>query len=263
MRTHDESVGRLSPQRRLTVDYMRMAGRRSDVHGLVELDVTEARRRIQAIEDETGEQLSFTAFLVHCLAAAVADHPHVQAYRDWRGRVHRFDDVDVNVLVERPVDGERVGVPHVVRAANRRSIRSVHDEIRGVQTTSDRSRGNRGSSLAQRLPGVVRRQLWRLPQLFPRRWTQLAGTVAVTSVGMFGEGNGWAVSPTNYTLQLTVGGIGTKPRVVDGEVSTREYLSLTVTFDHDVVDGAPAARFVQRLREYVEAAHGLDAAADV
>jgi hypothetical protein len=132
-----------------------------------------------------------------------------------------------------------------------------------VQTTPDGHRSSRGSSLAQRLPGVVRRQLWRLPQLFPRRWTQLAGTVAVTSVGMFGEGNGWAVSPTNYTLQLTVGGIGTKPRVVDGELESREFLSLTVTFDHDVVDGAPAARFVQRLREYVEAAHGLDAAADV
>jgi pyruvate/2-oxoglutarate dehydrogenase complex dihydrolipoamide acyltransferase (E2) component len=260
MRTHDESVERLSPQRRLTVDYMRMAGRRSDVHGLVEVDVTEARRRIQAIEDETGEQLSFTAFLVHCLAAAVDDHPHVQAYRDWRGRLHRFDAVDVNVLVERPVGGERVGVPHVVRAANRRSVRSIHDEIRRVQTTPDTHGRSRGSSLVQRLPGVVRRQLWRLPQLFPRRWTELAGTVAVTSVGMFGEGNGWAVSPTNYTLQLTVGGIGTKPRLVDGELESREFLSLTVTFDHDVVDGAPAARFVQRLSERVEAARGLDAA---
>ncbi|WP_255197393.1 2-oxo acid dehydrogenase subunit E2 [Halorarius litoreus] len=258
MSTRSPIPERLSPQRQLTVDYMRMAGRRSNVHGLVEVDVTEARRRIQAIEDETGEQLSFTAFLVAALGAAVDEHPHVQAYRDCRGRVHQFDDVDVNVLVERPVDGERVGVPHVVRAANRRSVRSIHDEIRRVQTTPDTTPPSRWRSLASRLPGVVRRQLWRLPQLFPRQWTQLAGTVAVTSVGMFGTGNGWAISPTNYTLQLTVGGIGTKPHIVDGELTTREYLSLTVTFDHDVVDGAPAARFVQRLTEHVEAARGLD-----
>lgn len=78
----------------------------------------------------------------------------------------------------------------------------------------------------------------RLPQLLPPLWKQLAGTVAVTSVGMFGTGGGWAVSPTNYTLQLTVGGIGMKPSIIDGELSSREYLSLTVTFDHDVVDGA-------------------------
>jgi pyruvate/2-oxoglutarate dehydrogenase complex dihydrolipoamide acyltransferase (E2) component len=75
---------------------------------------------------------------------------------------------------------------------------------------------------------------------------------------MFGTGSGWALSPTNYTLQLTVGGIGERPRLVDGELESREFLSLTVTFDHDVVDGAPAARFVQRLTERLEAGYGLD-----
>lgn len=106
-------------------------------------------------------------------------------------------------------------------------------------------------------------QIWRLPQLFPRRWKDLAGTVAVTSAGMFGTGGGWAVSPTNYTLQLTVGGIATKPDVIDGEISSWEYLNLTVTFDHDVVDGAPAARFVQRLKECIEEAHGLETETEI
>jgi pyruvate/2-oxoglutarate dehydrogenase complex dihydrolipoamide acyltransferase (E2) component len=86
----------------------------------------------------------------------------------------------------------------------------------------------------------------------------MAGTVTVTSVGMFGEGGGWAISPTNYTVQMTVGGISEKPRLVDGEVTTRELLNLTVTFDHDVVDGAAATRFVQRLSELIEEAHGIE-----
>jgi pyruvate/2-oxoglutarate dehydrogenase complex dihydrolipoamide acyltransferase (E2) component len=239
---------------------MRMAGRRSNVHGLVEVDVTDAREQIRTIEEETGTDLSFTAFVVSCLAAAVEEQPEVHRYRDWRGRTHEFEDVDVNVLVEREVDGERIGVPHVVRAANRRTIRSVHDEIRRAQAATA-TRPDAGlAGLARRLPGLVRRQIWRLPQWFPSRWKRLAGTVAVTSVGMFGTGNGWAISPTNYTLQLTVGGIGTKPRLIDGELRSREYLSLTVTFDHDVVDGAPATRFVQRLGAHLEAGTGLDAA---
>ncbi|WP_202932734.1 2-oxo acid dehydrogenase subunit E2 [Halorussus salinus] len=168
----------------------------------------------------------------------------------------------MNVLVERELDGGRIGVPHVVRAANRRSVRSIHDEIRRVQ--ADAASGPEGglAALARRLPGFVRRQLWRLPQWFPSRWKDLAGTVAVSSVGMFASGNGWAVSPTNYTLQLNVGGIGTKPGLVDGELRSREFLSLTVTFDHDVVDGAPAARFVRPLGERLEAGTGLDAAFD-
>ncbi|MFC6733963.1 2-oxo acid dehydrogenase subunit E2 [Haladaptatus sp. DYSN1] len=257
MHKRDGQVEPVSPRRELTADYMRMARRRSNVHGLVELDVTEARCRIQAVEEETGDALSFTAFLVCCLAKAIDDHPHVNAYVDWRGRLHTFDDVDVNVLVETTVDGDRRGTPHVVRAANRRSLQSIHDEIRTTQHAPVATRQSRGESLALRLPSVVKRQLWRLPQLFPRAWKTMAGTVAVTSVGMFGTGGGWAVSPTNYTVQLTVGGIATKPGYVEGEVSPREYLSLTVTFDHDVVDGAPAARFVQRLGELIEDAHGL------
>jgi hypothetical protein len=60
---------------------------------------------------------------------------------------------------------------------------------------------------------------------------------------------------------LTVCGIATRPMfVADGTVQPREYLSLTVSVNHDVVDGAPAARFVQRLKELLESGCGLAAA---
>ncbi len=42
----------------------------------------------------------------------------------------------------------------------------------------------------------------------------------------------------------------------DGGIERREYLSLTVSVDHDVVDGAPAARFIQRLNELIECGYG-------
>ncbi|WP_425499578.1 2-oxo acid dehydrogenase subunit E2 [Halogeometricum luteum] len=261
-----------SPRRRATVDAMRMAGRRNDVHGLVTFDVTEARRRIREREAETGERLSFTAFVAYCLARAVAADPRVQAYRDWRGRLVVFDDADVMVVVEREVDGERVGLPHVVRAANRRSLRSIHDEIRTAQRAPEPTHRNRWLNLAARLPGPVRRLFYRLPRRAPGYWKRAAGTVAVSSVGMFGTGGGWAVTPTNYALQLTVGGVSRRAVVVEdgdggdgggtregeGRVETREFLHVTATFDHDVVDGAPAARFLERLRELVESARGLD-----
>ncbi|WP_277554081.1 2-oxo acid dehydrogenase subunit E2 [Halobaculum limi] len=262
MNNRDSGIERVSPQQRLTGDYMRMARKRSNVHGLVEVDVTDTREQIRTIEDETGVDLSFTAFIIYCLAITVDEQPHIHRYHDWRGRIHEFDDVDINVLVERDIDGERIGVPHIIRAANRRTVRSIHYEIRRVQEETSARTGTGVARLVHRLPGIVRRQLWRLPQLFPSLWKRLAGTVAVTSVGMFGTGNGWAISPTNYTLQLTVGGIGTKPRLIDGELRSREFLSLTITFDHDVVDGAPATRFVQCLNDHLEAGTGLDAAFD-
>ena len=57
---------------------------------------------------------------------------------------------------------------------------------------------------------------------------------------------------------ITVGGIATKPRYLNGQLEPRELLELTISFDHDIVDGAPAARFARRLAELVEAAEGLD-----
>lgn len=190
-----------------------------------------------------------------CLAAAIEEHPGVQAYKDWRGRRVVFEDVDVMVMVETTVNGDRIGV---VREANRRPVESIHEEIRTAQTDSETGRQPWWATLAMRLPGVLRRLFWRQPQLVPRRWKAVAGTVPVTSVGMFGSRGGWAISPTNYTLQLTVGGIATKPGIVDGRVEPRELLDVTVTFDHDVVDGAPADRLVDRFAELVEGAYGLE-----
>jgi len=49
----------------------------------------------------------------------------------------------------------------------------------------------------------------------------------------------------------------TKPAVVAGRVEPREMLDLTLPFDHDVVDGAPTARFTKRLVERIEQGYGL------
>ena len=161
------------------------------------------------------------------------------------------------VVVESSIDGERHGIPHVVRVANRRSLDSIHEEIRAVQATPATAEDSRWASLGMRLPGQIRRLFFRLPRWFPGQWKRVAGTTGVTAVGMFGSGGGWGVTPTNYALQLTVGGIAEKPAIVDDEVVPREFFSVTVTVDHDVVDGAPATRFTERLRELVEGGYGL------
>ena len=83
------------------------------------------------------------------------------------------------------------------------------------------------------------------------------GTVMVSSVGMFGTGGGWGIPVPNHSLQLTLGGIAEKPGVVEQRIAVRRYLSVTVSFDHDVIDGAPAARFTQRLKQLIESGYGL------
>jgi hypothetical protein len=92
----------------------------------------------------------------------------------------------------------------------------------------------------------------------PTFFTSMAGTVSITAVGMFGEGHsGWGIFPTTQVLGLVVGSIAWKPAVVEGRIEPREILHLTVVFDHDVIDGAPAARVTRRLVELIESGYGL------
>lgn len=65
--------------------------------------------------------------------------------------------------------------------------------------------------------------------------------------GMFSQGGGWAIPIAPLTLIAAVGGIVDRPVVRDGHIVARPMLPLTLTFDHGVIDGAPAIRFVQTL----------------
>jgi pyruvate/2-oxoglutarate dehydrogenase complex dihydrolipoamide acyltransferase (E2) component len=91
---------------------------------------------------------------------------------------------------------------------------------------------------------------------------RLAGTLGVTSVGMFGRGPARAVALQVHTLDVVLGATDVRPCDVEGRIESRSMLAVTLMFDHDVVDGAPAARFASRLRELVESADLLLEAAD-
>lgn len=71
---------------------------------------------------------------------------------------------------------------------------------------------------------------------------------------------GWGLGLpiTNHALALTVGGIAEKPGVVDGQMAIREYLDVTLSFDHDLLDGAPAAAFASAFKTLVEQGYGLN-----
>jgi len=244
--------------RRLMEDGGRLARQKHLIHGLFELDVSEARRALRDHQAATGERLSFTAFVIACLGRAVDADKAVQACRTWREKLVIFDDVDVNTLFEVEVDGRKTIRPHIISAANRKTVRQIHEEIRAFQAGHAASQEARFIERFVLLPGFVRRLFLRILFKSPQRLKAMNGTVALSSVGMFGAGGGWGVPVSNHTLQLTLGGIATRPALLDGEVQNREYLGVTISVDHDIVDGAPAARFAQRLAELIEQAHGLE-----
>jgi hypothetical protein len=245
-------------ERLLMVDGGRLARQKHTIHGLVEFDITDTRAAIRRYRLRTGEPLSFSAFFLSCLGRAIDQDKHVHAYRGWKRQLVLFDEVDVNMLFEVTVEGIKVIRPHILRNVNHKSLRELEEEIRAFQAGYESSEESRFIKAFVQLPGFARRfLLWALLKT-PQMVKDYYGTVLVSSIGMFGRATGWGLPVPNHSLQLTLGGIGEKPAVVNHQIEVRRFLSVTVSFDHDVIDGAPAARFTQLLKDFIESGDGLN-----
>jgi pyruvate/2-oxoglutarate dehydrogenase complex dihydrolipoamide acyltransferase (E2) component len=245
--------------RRLEAIAYRSVRHKPMIHGLLEVDVTRARAHLREYKANTGESLSFTAFLIACLAKAVDEHKAVQAYRKGSKRLILFEEVDVYTPIERDVAGQKQIMPSIIRAANRKTVREIHHEIRAAQVQYVANAWESFKAIhwpwLLLLP-VFRLMVW-MAERSPQVWKKYRGTVGITAVGMFGKGAGWGIPLASHSLWMTVGGIGEKPGVVDEHIAIRDYLSLTISFDHETIDGAPAARFTQRLKDLIESGYGL------
>ncbi len=257
------------PLQQQAIDWFELNHRRHTMYGLIEVDVTDARRAIRAYRTRTGAPLSMTTFIIFCLARAIDEDKTMQAYR-WGGRrLVLFADVDVGNMVEREVNGAKIPVPHIIRAANTKSLGQIQQEIRTAQHEAPAAIAVRslprwlqpllvhGLSVWLKLPAALRRLVWACALRDPYRRKRLTGTVGVTAVGMFGHGAGWGIAPMAHTLTLAIGGLARKPGLVGARIEPREYLCLTLTLDHDLINGAPAARFTKRLTQLIESGAGL------
>ncbi len=266
------------PWRTIVSDTVRLGMKQHRIPILVEIDVTAARAAMEKRRTETGEGLSFTGWVIACLAKAANEQPRVHAVRRGRRKLVLFQDVDVGIMVHRQIEGrgppEYVLQPYLIRKANEKTAEAIHAEIRRAQAMKlgpggDTVNRNRGLPSARMmrifayLPFFLRKAVfWNRMLGGPFRIKRTMGTVAVTSVGMFGKvggGSNWGLPITYQPLVVALGAIARKPAVVGDRIEPREFIGMTVVFDHDVVDGAPMAMFLQRLRDLMESAYGLDA----
>jgi pyruvate/2-oxoglutarate dehydrogenase complex dihydrolipoamide acyltransferase (E2) component len=221
--------------------------------GLFHVDITAARQMLAA----TDPPLSFTAYVVACVGRAAANHPEVHAYRDWCGRLVEHRHVDVQVLIEVATGQGPFGLVHVVRDADIRSVAEISAEIRAVKARpASTGNGRMLDTLAPtlgRVPGLYRMMYAVMSR--SHRVHDAIGTVQVTALGMFADGGGFAIAPaTLASLAIVVGGISTRLVDVGGHIATIDLLDLSVSIDHNVVDGAPATRFAADLRRIMQRA---------
>ncbi len=233
---------------------------------LMELDITNARKAIRDFRNRTGSELSFFSWIVKCIADSVHQNSEVHACRQGRDRVLIFDDIDVSVPIEREVQGMKMPMPYVIRRANAKQLTQIQAEIQEAKgrklEEGEQVLSKPISALLLKvfpsLPKFIRTAFWRRFDRNPFIQKRIMGTVGITNVTMPGRTTAWALPISIQPICFALGSITRRTLIADGGSEPRDFLALTVLFDHDVIDGAPAARFISQLVRMVNNAHGLE-----
>lgn len=189
-----------------------------------EVDVTllqHWRRKINESGGSGGVKISFTDMLIRILAKALREHRIMNA-RVYGDRIELVNAVNIGVAVD--IEGGLV-VP-VLHNAHRLSLENIFWKVRDLA-----GRARSADLEPEELQG---------------------GTFTLSNLGMFGaEGFTPIINPPETAI-LGVGRIVDKPALGGDTLLRKSMVTLSLSFDHRAVDGGPAARFLERVKELVE-----------
>jgi pyruvate dehydrogenase E2 component (dihydrolipoyllysine-residue acetyltransferase) len=187
-----------------------------------EFDMVRAAE-MRAAFKEIGEEfkVSFNDIVLKAVANALADHPEVNAH--WMGdRIRHFNRVHVAMAVAI----EEGLITPVIFDADRKTLNEISREARHLA------------------------DLARQRKLTPEQYT--GSTFSVSNLGMLDIEHFTAIINPPESGILAVGAVEEKPVVVDGNITARQRMRVTMSCDHRVIDGATGARFLQALRRLIE-----------
>jgi pyruvate dehydrogenase E2 component (dihydrolipoamide acetyltransferase) len=186
----------------------------------VEADMSEAKRLRENFA-RNGIKISFTDIIARCVAAALVEFPMVNNSLI-EGQIINNKNVNVGIAVA--LDNGLI-VP-VIRDADRKSLQAISAEL---------------SSLGDRA---------RHGKLLPDDYT--GGTFTISNLGMHGVDHFSPIINPPESAILGICRIVERPVVVNAAVTVRPMMNLCLSFDHRLIDGALAAQFMARVRQFVE-----------
>ncbi|HBH24952.1 MAG TPA: dehydrogenase [Cytophagales bacterium] len=241
-----------------TFDVYEVGKTKHHISALLECDVTDSRLKLKQKKSE-GKKWSFNAWLLKVIGNTIQNYPEVAAYMASKKKLIIFDDINITMVVEKELNGEKVPIPLTIDQVNTKSVEAITMEIEVAKkqnfSTEDivlHQKSNKGERFYYLLPKFLRLFIWKYVLGHPKVAYRKMGNVVVTSVGMMGRINGWFIHSSVHPISFGIGSIMKKPWVVDDEICIREILNMTILLDHDVIDGAPMARFVQELVKNIE-----------
>lgn len=198
---------------------------------MCEIDVTEIiRMRARCLQEaeSIGIRISYTDILTYILSRVVRQVPQVNASLVG-DEIKIWEDINVGVAVALQKGDYETGlIVPVVKNADRKGLAEISAEIKTLS-----AKARKGKLLPDDLAG---------------------GTVTLSNVGTFIDGWTLTTPIINQPEAIIVqpGGISERAVVDEGEVVVRPVMTMSITFDHRLLDGVPVGNFLNLLKKYTE-----------
>ncbi|SRR5579875_159003 len=163
-------------------------------------------------------EFTYTDLMVHAVARALRRHPRLNSCIE-NGAIRLREEVNIGIAIALD-EGLIVAV---IRHADRKTLREIAAESRELGT-----RARQGKLRLEDVEG---------------------GTFTITNLGTYGVDAFTPIINRGEAAILGLGRIIERPAIYRGEIARRSMMTLSLTFDHRIVDGAPAAAFLQSLIE--------------
>jgi pyruvate dehydrogenase E2 component (dihydrolipoamide acetyltransferase) len=187
----------------------------------MEVDISNAAK----LREETGA--SYTDILVKAVARALEEHPSLNSTLQ-NDQIKIYQDINIGVAVAT----EKGLVVPVIRNADKKSLTQIASTLKELV-----ERAREGKLAKEDMTG---------------------GTFTITNLGMYGvEVFIPIINPPEAAI-LGVGKVIEKPVIENKEIKIKPIMHLSLSFDHRIVDGAPAARFLQKIKQLLESESKLE-----
>ncbi len=192
----------------------------------IEIDMTKAiemrKSLVDVYKDSIGEKPSFNDMVILAVSKALRTHPGINSTLTDEG-ILQHGNINIGFAA---ATAEGMLVVPVIRNADRKDFRNLVVEAKDLGR-----RAVKGKILPDEMQG---------------------STFTISNLGMFGITEFTAIINRPNAAILSVGAIIERCVPVNGEIAIRSMMNATINFDHRIVDGAPAAKFLQTLKQNLE-----------
>jgi pyruvate/2-oxoglutarate dehydrogenase complex dihydrolipoamide acyltransferase (E2) component len=254
------TIGPYPKMRNFVLDTMSEGRKKNTVYAFFDIDITDILTVFQKLKSNFLVSPSITSYISRCYSKALTEHNLLNSYRKGRHQLMFFDDVDIAVMIEKEIEGALQPIHYIIRSAQNKSLYEIDQELKSIKAKDfteivkpiDRA-------FFKYAPLFLRKLFWWLTRKDPKVKKEYSGTVGLTNIGMFGEGQISVLPITPMTTTLAIGTISKRLILTDlGELQNRNYLHCTLCVDHDIVDGSPMTRFAMTLKNLIESGFELE-----